>query len=140
MKWLRTDVVDIHQELTEREPNEDDNPYDVIQHILDCRVHAPDLHQEWHEEYINRVLFGLHSGKLNRLLGIETGDGGGGHIKEWKQRVRDTELVLNVEELERKVDEHGQKIHVLNGTDKQDCHLIVHYGTAPAFVDLFLQD
>jgi hypothetical protein len=45
-------------ELFNREPNDEDNPYFIMEHILACREHehGDDCWEEWHDDYINKML------------------------------------------------------------------------------------
>jgi len=80
----------LHWELTQREPNETDNPYDIIEHISACRCFCTDK-EEWHEKYITQILNGLLNGNVEAELGIARG-GRAGHYKKWEESCRTSEL------------------------------------------------
>jgi len=79
-----------HWELTQREPNDGDNPYNVIEHLAACRCFHADK-EDWHERYITRILTGLLSGDVEAALGIVRG-GRAGHYKKWEEECRVSEM------------------------------------------------
>jgi hypothetical protein len=78
-----------HWEFTQREPNENDNPYFIIEHILACRVFHADI-EEWHERYITRILSGLLNGDVEAELNVSSGRAG--DYFKWVQDCRKSEM------------------------------------------------
>jgi len=69
-----------YDELFAREPDSQDNPYFVIEHILYCREQGE--REDWHDEYINKILIGLLHGNIEAELGANTG-GRGSDLAKW---------------------------------------------------------
>lgn len=97
----------MYPEFEEREPNDTDNPYVVIEHILACREQW--IEEDWHKEYIDNILSGFLAGNVYAALGIVRG-GGGDSYSQWKIRHRN--LLIIVDAMKR-VDKGA----VLNGVD-----------------------
>jgi len=87
-----------HQEFNDRLPDEYDNPFAVIEHIMYCRVMAGEI-EDWHDEYINRILDGLLSGNLNSELGIENPGRRQGTYDIWKEDVLTEHMIMNANKL-----------------------------------------
>jgi len=86
-----------HHEFNNRLPDEYDNPFAVMEHIMYCRVMSGST-EDWHDEYINRILDGLLSGDLAEL-GIENPGRRQGTHDKWKEDVLTEHMIMNARKL-----------------------------------------
>lgn len=89
----------VDEELLNREPDSQDNPYFVMEHILACREHGLD-DEEWHDEYTDKVLTGFLKDSLDTELGISKGTGKNSDHYQWTEFHRKVDMLLEAAHLE----------------------------------------
>jgi len=91
----------VDEELLSREPDSQDNPYFVMEHILACREQGLD-DEEWHEDYIDKVLTGVLKDSLDTELGVSKGTGKNSDRYRWTEFHRKIDMLLEAAHLEDK--------------------------------------
>jgi len=94
----------VDEELLNREPDGEDNPLFVLEHILACREAGEDNWEEWHDDYIDRLLLGFLTGTIDSELGLFKGKGTDGDRARWNQYHEKLDMLFYSYEAEQPYD------------------------------------
>jgi len=84
----------VDKELLNREPDERDNPYFLLEHILACREQGLDS-EEWHDTYIDKALLGALKNDVDTELDVYHGTGKDGDRYRWREHHRMVDVILD---------------------------------------------
>ena len=87
----------VDDELLKREPDGQDNPYFIMEHILACRKSG--VVEDWHEDYIDKILAGILKDSIDTELGIYKGKGKDSDRYRWRQYHEKIDMNLDAHRL-----------------------------------------